>query len=213
MELKLFQDVVDRGGPLAVLVDAMERVACGLHRQYRYFERLAVRRDGGDAGGNEEANVAGSSQFVHVGIDLRALGPSGSRMDSALSRTMSISFEDSDCRKEARFSGFSIPAPMTLESRRRNWLRVARNSSQRMNLRFSPNRCLIRSSWRAARAMDVFPIPPAPIRAIDVRHPARWTILSISSSRPKKIPGGGGGSSPGTLDANVRPGSLGSRDC
>ena len=61
--------------------------------------------------------------------------------------------------------------------------------------------------------MVVFPIPPTPIRAIDVRDPASWTISSIGPSRPKKIPGGGGGSSPGTLRTNVRPGSLSSQDC
>jgi hypothetical protein len=53
---------------------------------------------------------------------------------------MNISFEDRNGRKGARFSGFSTPVPMTLESRRRKWFRVAGNSSQRMNLRFSPKR-------------------------------------------------------------------------
>jgi len=51
--------------------------------------------------------------------------------------------------------------------------------------------------------VDVFPMPPAPIRAIGVRHCAKQTIFRISSSRPNKALGGGGGSSPGTLDANV----------
>ena len=45
--------------------------------------------------------------------------------------------------------------------------------------------------------MDVFPIPPAPMRAIEVRFSARPMIFSISSSRPKQGPGGGGGSSSG----------------
>ena len=44
--------------------------------------------------------------------------------------------------------------------------------------------------------MDVLPMPPAPIRAIGVRVSANPTILSISSSRPKQILGGGGGNSP-----------------
>ena len=45
--------------------------------------------------------------------------------------------------------------------------------------------------------MDVFPIPPAPMRAIGVRLSARSMISSISSSRPKQALGDGGGNSPG----------------
>ena len=51
--------------------------------------------------------------------------------------------------------------------------------------------------------MDVLPIPPAPRRASGVRFSARWTISSTSSSRPKKILGGGGGRAPCPLDANM----------
>jgi hypothetical protein len=51
--------------------------------------------------------------------------------------------------------------------------------------------------------MEVLPIPPAPMRAMEVRCSPKPTIFSIHSSRPKKIPGGGGGDSPGTLDANI----------
>jgi hypothetical protein len=52
--------------------------------------------------------------------------------------------------------------------------------------------------------VDVLPIPPAPIRAIGVRREAKSMIFSINSSRPKKTLGGGGGSSPGALDVNIR---------
>ena len=51
--------------------------------------------------------------------------------------------------------------------------------------------------------MDVLPILPAPTRVSGVRFSARWTIFSISSSRPKKILGGGGGCTPCTLDASI----------
>ena len=44
--------------------------------------------------------------------------------------------------------------------------------------------------------MVVFPIPPGPMRAIEVRLSARLTTFSINSSRPKQAPGGGGGDSP-----------------
>ena len=52
--------------------------------------------------------------------------------------------------------------------------------------------------------MDVFPIPPAPMRATGVRFSARLAIVSINSSRPKHALGGGGGDSPGLLDVNLR---------
>ena len=51
------------------------------------------------------------------------------------------------------------------------------------------------------RAIDVFPIPPGPMRATGLRSPAKPTISSIKPSRPKKTLGGGGGDSPGMLDA------------
>ena len=52
MEVELLQDAVDRVGPPTVLVDTIERVTGGLHRQCRYFERLAIRRDDRNTGGN-----------------------------------------------------------------------------------------------------------------------------------------------------------------
>jgi hypothetical protein len=101
---------------------------------------------------------------------------------------MSISLVDRKCRREVRPSGFSIPAPTTLESRRRKLVSEVANSSQRMNRRSSPNRCLMRPSWRTVRAMEVLPIPPAPMRAMEVRHSAKPMISSINPSRPKKTP-------------------------
>ena len=44
--------------------------------------------------------------------------------------------------------------------------------------------------------MDVFPIPPAPMRAMGSSFWAISTTLSISSSRPKQALGAGGGDSP-----------------
>ena len=52
--------------------------------------------------------------------------------------------------------------------------------------------------------MDVFPIPPGPMRAIGVRSSARVTIFSISSLRPKQALGCGGGDSPSMLDAKCK---------
>ena len=123
--------------------------------------------------------------------------PFGSRTDSALSRNRIISLEDKKGRRGTRSLGLSTPAPMTSESLLRKWIRDVGNWSQRMNRRSSPNRCLMRSWWRTTNATDVFPIPPAPMRATGVRVSARSMIVSISSSRPKQTLGGGGGNSPG----------------
>lgn len=46
----------------------------------------------------------------------RASVPCGSRMDSALSRNRIISLEDKNGRRGVRSLGFSMPAPMVLES-------------------------------------------------------------------------------------------------
>ena len=55
--------------------------------------------------------------------------------------------------------------------------------------RFSPN--------LSSHAIDVFPIPPSPMRAIGSRFSASPTAFSINRSRPKKALGAGGGDSPG----------------
>ena len=65
-----------------------------------------------------------------------------------------------------------------------------------MNLRLSPNRALIRLWWRTVRAIDVFPIPPAPMSAIGSRFSASSMTFSIISSRPMQTLRGGGGDSP-----------------
>ena len=117
--------------------------------------------------------------------------PCGSRRDSALSRNRIISLEDRNGRKGVRSSGCSIPAPKTWESRARKWIREAGNWSQRISLRLSPKRSLTRSWWSTERAMEVFPIPPAPMRAKGSRSSAKATISSISSLRPKQALGGG----------------------
>ena len=58
---------------------------------------------------------------------LRASVPCGSRINSTLSRNRIISLEDKNGRRGVRSSGFSIPAPMTVESRLRRWGRDAGN--------------------------------------------------------------------------------------
>ena len=52
--------------------------------------------------------------------------------------------------------------------------------------------------------MDVFPIPPGPMRATGVRSSAKPTTSSISSPRPKQTLGRGGGDSPGTVGWGLR---------
>ena len=100
--------------------------------------------------------------------------------------------------------GIYLLCVRSLRSRRRKWAHEAGNWSQRMNRRSSPNRRLIKPWWRTARAMEVLPIPPAPMRVVGIKFSARSNIFSINSSRQKKVLGGRGGDSPGTLDVNVR---------
>ena len=52
--------------------------------------------------------------------------------------------------------------------------------------------------------MDVFPIPPGPMRATGLMFSARRTIFSINLPRPKQALGAGGGDSPDMLDADLR---------
>lgn len=122
--------------------------------------------------------------------------PDGSRIDSTLSRHKIIFLEDRNGLKGVRSLGFLTPAPMTLESWLRKWACEAGNWSQRINQQFPPNHSLMQLWWRTVRAIDVFPIPPGPIRAIGARVSTRPMILLISSSRPKHTLGGGGSNSP-----------------
>ena len=75
VEVQLLQDVIDQIGSFAMLVDAIECVTCSLHRQCWDIESLAVRRDGGDTGGDAKTNVVEPTQFVHNGIDLLPARP------------------------------------------------------------------------------------------------------------------------------------------
>jgi hypothetical protein len=52
VEVELVQDVVGGIGLFDVLVYAIERVACGIDRQCRDVEGLAVGGNGGDARGD-----------------------------------------------------------------------------------------------------------------------------------------------------------------
>ena len=54
-------------------MDAVECVKRSFHRQCRYFEGFPVLRDGGDAGRDEEANVAELTRFLHHSEDLRLI--------------------------------------------------------------------------------------------------------------------------------------------
>lgn len=66
----------------------------------------------------------------------------------------------------------------------------------------------MRSSWRAVKATDIVPIPPAATRAIGMRSSAKATARAINPSGPKKILGGAGGDSPVVLHANEILGFL-----
>ena len=73
MEIKSFQDVVDQIGLFPMLVDTIERVAGGLHRQCRDLESLAIGRDGRNTGRDAKPNVVVATQLFHHAIDLLSI--------------------------------------------------------------------------------------------------------------------------------------------
>jgi len=75
MEVEFFQDLVDRIGWFAVLVNSIECVACSLYRQRRDLEGLAARGDGGDPGGDAKTNITEPSQLIHNAVDLPCVCP------------------------------------------------------------------------------------------------------------------------------------------
>jgi len=175
MEVELSGDVADRIRAATVLfVDAVEGITCGIHRQRWNFDPLTVGRDGGDAGGDTQGNVVELTDLLYHDVYPWASAPRGSSIDSALSRTMSIYLEDRNGRRVVGSSGFSTPAPVTLESRRRKRVSEGGNWSHRMNRR------LIRWLWMMVRAVDVLSITPTPMRAIGMRRSAKPTIFSIN---------------------------------
>ena len=70
MKVELLQNFVNKVWLFGVLVDPVEGIVCGLHRQRWDVKSLEVWRDGGDAGGDTNADVLEPSQFLHRGIDL-----------------------------------------------------------------------------------------------------------------------------------------------
>jgi len=75
MEVELVQDIVDEIGPFITLVYAIEGIACSLNRQRWDVESLAVGRNGGDTGGDTEANVAKLTQLLRHKVDLLRVRP------------------------------------------------------------------------------------------------------------------------------------------
>ena len=70
VEVKLFEDVVDRIRPSAVLVDAIKRVTGGLHRQRREFENFTIGRDSTNARCYAQAGVVGLARLLDHSINL-----------------------------------------------------------------------------------------------------------------------------------------------
>ena len=187
-----------------MLVDAIECVACGLHRQCRDLDNLAARGDGGDARGNAKTDVAEPSQLIHSGVDLLRTHPLGVEDGFSIVEDHEHLLRGQVLSQGGQVLGVLDACADDLGEAAKKMCVGCGELIATNEQRLSPNRCLIRPSWRTVRTTDVLPIPPTPIKAIGVRCCAKSTILSINSSRPKKILGGGGGRSPGALDSNVR---------
>jgi len=65
MEVQSSEKVVDGVGPTAVVIDAVEDVACRLHRQCGDDRTLAVSGDRGDARGDEKTHGLELAQLLH----------------------------------------------------------------------------------------------------------------------------------------------------
>ena len=63
------QDVANGVRRSVILVDAIECVSCGLHRERRYVEGFTVRGDSGGKRRDNEANVGELAEFAHQMID------------------------------------------------------------------------------------------------------------------------------------------------
>ena len=118
MELQLFQDVVDRDGLPLILVDPVEGTACS------FIDNVGISKVSQPGGMVEMQKVIqrqmlsirlSSSIAEYISLDS---GPCGSSIDSALSRTINISFDDRNGRRGSRLSGLSMPEPMALDRRR-----------------------------------------------------------------------------------------------
>ena len=77
MEVQAAEEIVYDAGPPAIAIDAVEGIACGLHRQSGDFWALATLGDSRDAGSDEETYGWEPGQFIHHGayfLSVRSLG-------------------------------------------------------------------------------------------------------------------------------------------
>jgi hypothetical protein len=65
MKIQALKKMVYDTRPLAIIVYAVEDVACGLHRQRGEFQPRAVWGNSGDLGGDANTDVAGVPQLLH----------------------------------------------------------------------------------------------------------------------------------------------------
>ena len=152
-----------------MLVNPIECVACSLHRQRRNIERLIVERDGGYAGGDANTEVAESTQFLHHAVDL--LGVCSLQIQN---RLRDIKHYHHFLRRQEwvqRSQGLGVfdactgdlGEPAEEVSRRGRELATADEPTV---VAKSLLDAAIMKDVSEVRAMDVFPIPLAPMRAI-----------------------------------------------
>ena len=73
MEIQSLEKIVDDIRPPAVIVYAVEDVACRLHRQCGDRWTLAVSGDSRDTGSDAKANVVELAQLLYHGINLLSI--------------------------------------------------------------------------------------------------------------------------------------------
>ena len=71
------EKIVDDARPPVIAVDTVKDIACGVDRQRGYFWTLAMSRDCGDTGSDEEGYCFELTQFVHHRIYFPGIGSLG----------------------------------------------------------------------------------------------------------------------------------------
>jgi len=73
VEIQPLEKVADNIRPPTVAVDAVEDIACRLHRQCGDYRPLAVSGDSCDPGSDAKTNVVEPAQLLHHGINLPSI--------------------------------------------------------------------------------------------------------------------------------------------
>jgi hypothetical protein len=73
VEIELLEDITNQIRSFDIFANSIECVARGFHREWWNFNRFAIRGSDGDAGCDDQTNVAESAQFFYHAVDILAV--------------------------------------------------------------------------------------------------------------------------------------------